>query len=217
MSSSPAYDSYTACQHKIEETETNGEYGPADEGVLDGECEGVPDVQGAGDVGWGEGDNECGFAVLGLAVGAHLGFVEALLLPPVVPGRLDGNGVVACRHWGRHIYISTKDVSILQVPPSHTAYSEVWRGEPFLSPEGVLLTNGTSSSFFGCSLAGADLAFAPGKTPSTTVLAVLAAFFAASSRRFVSFLASNEHPYHSTPEQTRQGRRSARDRDPAKT
>lgn len=90
-------------------------------------------------------------------------------------------------------------------------------GQPFLSPAGVVLINGTSSSFFGCSLAGAALAFPPGRMPSTTVLAVLAAFFAASSRRLASFLASNEYPEHSKPERTREDRRSARDRVRVKT
>lgn len=66
---------------------------PANHDILQRVAQGVSHVEGAGDVGRGVDDDEAA-SFLDVAAGGELGLEEALLLPPLVPGRLDSNRVV---------------------------------------------------------------------------------------------------------------------------
>mmetsp|Transcript_57524 Transcript_57524/g.168961 ORF Transcript_57524/g.168961 Transcript_57524/m.168961 type:complete len:488 (+) Transcript_57524:2047-3510(+) len=77
---------------------------PARQRVLDRPGERVAQVEGAGDVGRGDHHDEP-LALGGLLGGIRVGREEPLLLPPGVPGRLDGLGVVPGRHGLRHVLL----------------------------------------------------------------------------------------------------------------
>lgn len=69
---------------------------------MDSDGERVPNMEAACDIGWGAGDHECSFGFR-LSVGSHCGLEESLVEPPVIPSGLDGDGIVAVRHWGGEV------------------------------------------------------------------------------------------------------------------
>ena len=66
---------------------------PSNHQILQRIAQGVTHVQSTSDVGGRVDDNETTLILDG-AVGLELGLEEAFLLPPAIPSRLDGNGVV---------------------------------------------------------------------------------------------------------------------------
>lgn len=66
---------------------------PSNHDILQRVTQSVAHVQSTGDVGRRVHDDEA-TSILDLAILLELGLEETLLLPPAVPGRLDGDGVV---------------------------------------------------------------------------------------------------------------------------
>ena len=70
---------------------------PSNQTVLDGNGEGVPDVEASSNI-WGRRRDHKQALRFDLAVFRELRGEEALCIPPVVPGGFDGDRVVTAGH-----------------------------------------------------------------------------------------------------------------------
>lgn len=150
---------------------------------MDRDGQGVSDVQTPGDIRGRERDVE---ETLGLwfSIWESMGFEEALGLPPVVPRRLNSDGVITAGHWLGEVFGGESG--------QMKCYQGRVQPSPFFSPGGVVFTNAASACFFSLPT---FTFFSPAVVFAVT-FAVLAASFASFSNLFASFLAGNQSHKH---------------------
>lgn len=90
----------------------------AGHGVLDGGGEGVAQVQGTGDVGWGDDDNETA-GLAGCRGRRHIGLVEPGCGPPGVPCRLHHLRVILLVHLTLGVLLLPRRRRVDVVEPLH--------------------------------------------------------------------------------------------------